>query len=238
MGSALNSRSSCPGLSLVGEHHSGGYIKHGGRIPERQGASGLISHCASVRGICQFTRSSLSKGAFSFFMFLYSVLKLFAVSNMSTWLNILDAEGSSNKVTRKGCYTFHDVDSTWEEARDACRGMMAYLVTMETTDEWNKVKGLLKEKAKETGSYTHYYIGLRKKNGMWKWAESGGPGATVATNDSRWQKHEPSGDPTEVCAEINSFYRNQYGHFNNVRCNSKYQAGMKTEPRGYICEDL
>ena len=43
MGSALNSRSSCPGLSLVGVHHSDGYIKHGGRIPERQGASGLIS---------------------------------------------------------------------------------------------------------------------------------------------------------------------------------------------------
>ena len=81
---------------------------------------------------------------------------------MSTWLNILDPEGSRSKVTRKGCYTFYGVDSTWNEARDACRGMMAHLVTVETTDKWNKVKGLLTEKAKETGSYTHYYIGLEK----------------------------------------------------------------------------
>ena len=171
-------------------------------------------------------------------MFLYSTPNLFAVPNMCTWLKILVAEGSSSKVTRKGCYTFFDVDSTWDEAYDACRGMMAHLVTMETSDEWNKVKGFLTEKAKETGSYTHYYIGLRRENGLWKWAEAGSPGVTVATGDSRWQQGQPSGHPDEHCAEINSYYLRKYGRFNNVECDFKYQATGNTDPRGYICEDL
>lgn len=157
---------------------------------------------------------------------------------MSSWFNILVAEGSSSKVTRKGCYTFFDVDSTWDEANDACRGMMAHLVTMETTAEWNRVKGYLAEKVKETGSYTHYFIGLRKEGGIWKWTEAGPPGATVATGDSRWQTSQPSSTATEVCAEINSFYRKQYGHFNNVQCHVNYAKIWRAARRGYICEDL
>ena len=90
----------------------------------------------------------------------------------------------------------------------------------------------------ESGSYTHYYIGLRKIGGTWRWAKAGSPGVMVPSDDSRWQSSEPSGDSREVCAEINSFYRNQYGHLNNVRCDVKYQAQVKTSPRGYICEDL
>ena len=116
--------------------------------------------------------------------------------------------------------------------------MGAQLVTMETTDEWNKVRGYLTEKAKDSGSYTHYYIGLRKESGTWKWTEAGSPGVTVATNDSRWQTAQPSGTATEICAEINSLLQNQRGHFNNVRCDRKYQAQLKHLPRGYICEDL
>jgi len=117
--------------------------------------------------------------------------------------------------------------------------MGARLVTMETTDEWNKVKDYLIDKTTETGSYTHYYIGLRKESGTWKWTEAESPGVTVATDDSRWQKDEPNNDPREDCAEINSFYRNEYGHFNNVECNfNYYEATGNTAPRGYICEDL
>ena len=157
---------------------------------------------------------------------------------MSTWLNISVAEGSSSKVTRKGCYTFHDVDGSWDEANDACRGMMAHLVTMETTAEWNKVKGYLAEKVKERGSYTHYFIGLRKEGGMWKWMGAGAPGATVATSDSRWQTLEPSRTFSENCAEINSLYRNQRGHFNNVECNRNYRKTWTAARRGYICEDF
>ena len=135
------------------------------------------------------------------------------------------------------CYTFHDVDSTWNEARDACRDMGAHLVTMETTDEWNKVKVYLAQKVKEAGSYTHYHIGLSKEGGTWKWTEAGSPGVTVATDDSRWQRDEPTSKPDEVCGEINSFYRGQYGHFNNAPCNSKDAGRGLIAKRGYICEN-
>ena len=133
------------------------------------------------------------------------------------------------------CYTFHDVDSTWNEARNACRDMGAHLVTMETTDEYNKVKGLIAKRVKKGGSYTHYYIGLKKESGTWKWTEAGSPGVTLATDDSRWQTGEPA-DSREVCGEI--WYPNSRpkGHFNNVDCNIKYQAQLETLPRGYICE--
>ena len=110
---------------------------------------------------------------------------------------------------------------------------------MATTAEWNNVTEHLKALLTEPGGFTHYYIGLRKEKGMWKWTEAGSPGVTVAADDSRWQKDEPNNDPREDCAEINSFYRNEYGHFNNVECNfNYYQAGGNTAPRGYICEDL
>jgi len=115
--------------------------------------------------------------------------------------------------------------------------MGAHLVTMETTDEWNKVKVYLAQKVKEAGSYTHYYIGLSKEAGTWKWTEAGSPGVTVATGDSRWQKNEPSPTPVEICGEINSFYKKQYGHFNNVACDAKDGGEGRTAKRGYICEN-
>jgi hypothetical protein len=157
---------------------------------------------------------------------------------MTTWLNVSAAEGSSSSITRKGCYTFHDVDSTWNEAKKACRDVGGHLVTMETTDEWNKVKGFIAEKVKNSGSYTHWYIGLRKESGTWKWTEAGSPGVAVASDDSRWQSGQPSSTASEVCAEINSFYRKQYGHFNNVMCDRKDAGRGIYAKRGYICEDL
>ena len=135
------------------------------------------------------------------------------------------------------CYTFHDVDSTWNEARDACRDMGAHLVTMETTDEWNKVKGFLADKVTETGSYTHYYIGLRKESGSWKWTEVGVPGVTVAKDDSRWQRGQPNDDSREVCGEIWYPGSGTQGHFNNVMCDRKDAGQGITSTRGYICEN-
>ena len=150
-------------------------------------------------------------------------------------VNIPAVDCSASNVNN--CYTFHDVDSTWDEARDACRDMGAHLVTMETTDEWNKVKGFIADKVTETRSYTHYYIGLRKESGTWKWTEAGSPGVTLATDDSRWQSGEPTGDSREVCGEIWYPDSGTQGHFNNIECNIKYQAQVQTLPRGYICEN-
>ena len=150
---------------------------------------------------------------------------------MTTWLNISVTEGSSSASDANNCYTFHDVSSRWNEARDACRDMGAHLVTMETTAEWNKVKALIAEKVKERGSYTHYYVGLRKKGGMWKWTEGETPSVIVAENDSRWQKNEPSGHPRESCGEIWHPSAGLKG-LNDYFCDSTNSRF----PRGYICE--
>ena len=157
---------------------------------------------------------------------------------MCLYISAQDSSSGDNPVNN--CYTFHDVDSTWEEARDACRKKGAHLVTMETTEEWNKVKSFIAEKVAKDNSYTHWYIGLRKESGTWKWTEAGSPGVVVATDDSRWQPREPSTKgAVEDCGEINSEYpQNVYGHFNNVKCHGKYQAQVKLEPRGYICENF
>ena len=152
------------------------------------------------------------------------------------------AEGLTTGIrsTKIGRYTFHEIGKTWNEARKACRDNGGHLVTIETTDEWNKVKDYLKDVTTVSGSFTHYYIGLRRENGMWKWTEgcAEAPVVTVATDDSRWQKDEPNDDPREDCAEINSFYLNKYGRFNNVECNFNYHESKANHAsRGYICED-
>ena len=134
-------------------------------------------------------------------------------------------------------YTFHDADSSWEEARKACRSMGAHLVTMDTMEEWNKVRKLIAEKLEKDPKHTHWYIGLRKESGTWRWKGDGSPGVSLANDDSRWQLDEPTtGYPKENCAEINGLYRGQRGHFNNVECDIRYQAEIRTDPRGYICE--
>ena len=112
--------------------------------------------------------------------------------------------------------------------------MGAHLVTMETTDEWNKVKGFLAEKIKEAGSYTHYYIGLRKVGEMWKWTEGETPDATVAADDSRWQKFQPDPHEAELCGEI-WYPREGFKGLNNIFCSHRV-IGPKEFPRGYICE--
>ena len=109
---------------------------------------------------------------------------------------------------------------------------------METIDEWNKVKGFLAKKVTETGSYTHYYIGLRRESGTWKWTEAGSPGVTVATDDSRWRPGQPSAGPNdEPCGEIWYPSSGTQGHFNNVMCNRKDAGRGITATRGYICEN-
>ena len=142
-------------------------------------------------------------------------------------------EGSSSASDVNDCYTFHDVKIKWNEARKACRDMGAHLVTMETTAEWNKVKALLAEKVKESGSYNIYFIGLRKEGGKWKWTEGETPSVIVAENDSRWQSSEPSDHPTsELCGEIWYASTGLKG-LNNYYCDSN----EKEFPRGYICEN-
>ena len=60
----------------------------------------------------------------------------------------------------------------------------------------------------------------------------------MATDDSRWQENEPTGnrDPREVCGEIWYPSAGLKG-LNDIRCDYKFQAEGRTQPRGYICEN-
>ncbi|XP_078357179.1 C-type lectin domain family 4 member D-like [Oculina patagonica] len=154
-------------------------------------------------------------------------------------------ESSSSNSVVNDCYTFHDVDSTWEDARKACRAMGAHLVTFETTEEWNNVRKFIREKVdKGDSDYVHWYIGLRNESGTWRWVGEGTPGVSITEDDPRWQLDEPNtSSGSEPCGEINALYRGQRGHFNNVECNVRYMAerrkynGEPVDPRGYICEN-
>ena len=132
-------------------------------------------------------------------------------------------------------YQFFDGDFTWEQARDACLDVGGFLVTMNTTAEWQTLRAAI---AKRVGGNTknhHWYIGLRRESGTWTWQELAGvTRGTVAANDQRWEYDEPSDDFDEPCGEIQSNYRGQKGHFNNVICNGKPDS--YSYPRGYICE--
>ena len=141
-------------------------------------------------------------------------------------------------------YTFHDVSTTWQEAKRACQKMGSHLVTMETTAEWKALVKYIKSRVKKSKqSFTHWYIGLRKDMTVegaqiWRWTEVISKGGHVASEgsgkDSRWQPNEPSDSTGEDCGEINAEYpRGFYGYFNNVKCDSKYPS---SNPRGYICE--
>lgn len=153
--------------------------------------------------------------------------------NFTTWLNVLAAERSSSTSDVNNCYTIHDVGSTWN-ARNASRDMGAHLVTMETQEEWNKLKWKLvsSQKKWESGSYTHYYVGLRKEKGTWKWTEAGSPGVTVATDDSRWQSDQPTVDldPRQASGEI-WYPKTGLKGLNDILCDLKFRI-----TRGYICE--
>ena len=121
--------------------------------------------------------------------------------------------------------------------------MGAHLVTMETTEEWNEVRGYIKERLDKNPEFEHWYIGLRNESGTWRWKGEGSPGVAVAEDDSRWQLDEPTTSFSEPCGEINGLYRGQRGHFNNVECNVRYAQrrkydGTPVDARGYICENF
>ena len=66
-------------------------------------------------------------------------------------------------------YTFHDVSTTWEDAKAKCEENGAHLVTLETTKEWNCLVEIIKEKVKKCKNPTDLLIGLRKGvDGDWK----------------------------------------------------------------------
>ncbi len=112
--------------------------------------------------------------------------------------------------------------------------MGAHLATFETEEKWKNIRKIIKERvAKGDSDYVHWYIGLRKENGTWRWVGEGSPGVSI-TDKFPWQKGEPNTKHgVENCGEINASYQGQDGYYNNVKCNHVYWYPVS---RGYICE--
>ncbi|XP_050932105.1 CD209 antigen-like protein E isoform X27 [Lates calcarifer] len=83
-------------------------------------------------------------------------------------------------VFQSRCYAYHDAkpsdQRTWEEARENCKGKISDLVTVADEKEKNHVSGL----SVPSEGLTEYWIGLRVKDGKWKWFD----GTNLA--DSSW----------------------------------------------------
>ena len=111
--------------------------------------------------------------------------------------------------------------------------MEAHLVTMDTLAEWEKVRNAIARKVGNDTTNRHWYVGSRKVGDMWKWTEEP-EGVTQGTvNESSWQYWEPIDNSQELCVEIQSSYRGQEGHLNDVVCNENPSMLI---PRGFICE--
>ena len=130
-------------------------------------------------------------------------------------------------------YNFFDVNVTWKQTRLACRFMEAHLVTMDTLAEWEIVRNAIARKVGNDTTNRQGYVGSRKVGDMWKWTEEP-EGVTQGTvNESSWQYWEPIDNSQELCVEIQSSYRGQEGHLNDVVCNENPSLLI---PRGFICE--
>ena len=82
----------------------------------------------------------------------------------------------------------------WEAARLTCQKMNAHLVTMETIAEWMTVKAAIAERVQGDSNNHHWFIGLSRINGTWRWSEEreGVAKGILAVNDQRWEYDEPS----------------------------------------------
>ncbi|XP_050932098.1 asialoglycoprotein receptor 1 isoform X19 [Lates calcarifer] len=83
-------------------------------------------------------------------------------------------------VFQSSCYAYNNAEPskqrTWEEAREDCKGKISDLVTVADEKEKNHVSGL----SVPSEGLTEYWIGLRVKDGKWKWFD----GTNLA--DSSW----------------------------------------------------
>ncbi|PFX11408.1 C-type lectin domain family 17, member A [Stylophora pistillata] len=62
------------------------------------------------------------------------------------------------------CYEFKKEEKTWKDARNACKEKRGDLVSIETVEEWDFIKGVIQKQSAKT-----WFIGLEKRAGSWTW---------------------------------------------------------------------
>ncbi|XP_041844074.1 C-type lectin domain family 4 member G-like [Melanotaenia boesemani] len=115
--------------------------------------------------------------------------------------------------SQSSCYAVNKPDSAgqknWEEARKDCRGKGSHLVVVAVDNEKETVSGY----SWESSGFRGYWIGLRAKDGKWKWVD----GSDLA--NTSWMT-EPATDGRCVISVHN-------GGWKSVSCDEKQR---------WICE--
>ena len=107
-----------------------------------------------------------------------------------------------------------------------CNSSGSDLVSIEEFQEWQFLKNTL-----QTLRTVKYYIGLTKdkRTGLWSWL-SNGKSVNATTGKFPWAEAEPSDGDGANCATMYKDYRNHYGLFDDLWCDSS------SSDAGYICE--
>nr|XP_022336336.1 macrophage mannose receptor 1-like isoform X2 [Crassostrea virginica] len=105
------------------------------------------------------------------------------------------------------CYQFNDTKMTWRNARKACQGAGADLVTINSADVQSYI--LRQSHGNE------YWIGLNDitRENSWQWLDG-----TSGSKFFNWNAHEPNNLNAENCVEMN--FMNRQGKWNDRRCST------------------
>ena len=116
---------------------------------------------------------------------------------------------------------------SWADSIRLCEETGSHLVSIESFEEWSFLNRTIQ--TMETGEY---FIGLKSdiSSGKWRWISDNST-MSAAHGVWPWASYEPSKNYDEYCVVMFKDFRNQFGRYNNVRCNHNilYRAG-------YICE--
>ncbi|XP_022785614.1 adhesion G protein-coupled receptor L4-like [Stylophora pistillata] len=128
------------------------------------------------------------------------------------------AESQRNRNCTEGsCYVFKKEENTWKDARTSCQQQKGDLVSIETEEEWDFIKGVIKNYTNQN-STTRWQVGLEKKAGKWIWV-TGRP-LTIC----KWGKNQSNGN----------------GDVASITCIGKSQTILSDVPRNtsgpFICE--
>lgn len=97
-------------------------------------------------------------------------------------------------------YNVSGTDTIWTKAREKCRHSGAYLVAMESEEEWKFLKSKLNDSQFQNG--VRWHIGLKNESDKWCWTTRGNSCIEVKVGSSRWNDLEPNKRNTESCVEM------------------------------------
>ncbi|XP_030605049.1 C-type lectin domain family 4 member G-like [Archocentrus centrarchus] len=108
-----------------------------------------------------------------------------------------------------GCYAINNAEhpehKTWDEARENCKGKISDLAVVINAAE----KTYLSDNSWGSSGNKGYWIGLRVKDGKWKWVD----GSDLT--DNSWIRHPPSDGLCAISVQNQGF--------KSVHCNNKNQ---------------